>query len=188
MPWPLPAVADGGGLVTLKGRTGPSERGIVIHPVSSFGSATSTALLDQLRSQAENGILPLGVADVLPAAMAAETRRLVPSAQSCPRGSAGSRSIIRIRRTLPGNRPGARDLTRLRRVVSGGHSPASGAAERPRLTRILSEFRTALDSRCTRRARRSSCRAACEMPGRRPDYLAMAGPSASSWHGLLFDT
>ena len=28
----LPAVADGGDLVTLKGWTGPSERGIVIHP------------------------------------------------------------------------------------------------------------------------------------------------------------
>jgi len=36
----LPAVADGGGLVTVKGWSGPSERGIVIHPISSFGSAT----------------------------------------------------------------------------------------------------------------------------------------------------
>jgi NADPH:quinone reductase len=71
----LPAVADGGGLVTLKGWTGPSERGIVIHPVSSFGSATNTALFDQLRSQAQNGILTLRVADVLPAAMAAEAQR-----------------------------------------------------------------------------------------------------------------
>jgi NADPH:quinone reductase len=71
----LPAVADGGGLVTLKGWTGPSERGIVIHPVSSFGSATNTALFDRLRSQAQNGILTLRVADVLPAAMAAEAQR-----------------------------------------------------------------------------------------------------------------
>ena len=71
----LPAVADGGGLVTLKGWTGPSERGIVIHPVSSFGSATSTALFDRLRSQVQDGVLTLRVADVLPATMAAEAQR-----------------------------------------------------------------------------------------------------------------
>jgi NADPH2:quinone reductase len=71
----LPAVADGGGLVTLKGWTGPTERGIVIHPVSSFSSATNTALFDQLRSQAESGILTLRVADVVPATMAAEAHR-----------------------------------------------------------------------------------------------------------------
>ena len=71
----LPVVADGGGLVTLKGWAGPSERGIVIHPVASFGSATSTALFDRLRSQAQNGVLTLRVADVLPATMAAEAQR-----------------------------------------------------------------------------------------------------------------
>ncbi len=71
----LPAVADGGGLVTLKGWTGPGERGIVIHPISSFGSATDTALFDRLRSQAEEGILTLRVADVLPAKEAAEAHR-----------------------------------------------------------------------------------------------------------------
>jgi NADPH:quinone reductase-like Zn-dependent oxidoreductase len=71
----LPAVADGGGLVTLRGWTGPSERGIVIHPISSFGSATDTALFDWLRSQAEEGILTLRVADVLPAKEAAEAHR-----------------------------------------------------------------------------------------------------------------
>ena len=71
----LPAIADGGGLMTLKGWTGPTERGIVIHPVSSFGSATDTALFDRLRSQAEEGILTLRVADVLPAKEAAEAHR-----------------------------------------------------------------------------------------------------------------
>jgi NADPH:quinone reductase len=71
----LPAVADGGGLVTLKGWTGPSERGIVIHPVASFGSATNTALFDRLRSQVQNGVLTLRVADVLPATMAGEAQR-----------------------------------------------------------------------------------------------------------------
>ncbi len=76
----LPAVADGGGLVTLKGWTGPSERGIVIHPVSSFGSATDTALFDRLRSQAEEGILTLRVAGFLPAAQAAEAHRRLAAA------------------------------------------------------------------------------------------------------------
>src|ERR1700694_4026925 len=68
----LPAVADDGGLVTLKGWNGPSERGIAIHAVSSFGSATDTALFDRLRTQAEDGILTLRVAEVLPAKEAAE--------------------------------------------------------------------------------------------------------------------
>ena len=71
----LPAVADGGDLVTLKGWTGPSERGIVIHPVSSFGSATDTALFDRLRSQVEEGIVSLRVAEILPATEAVEAHR-----------------------------------------------------------------------------------------------------------------
>ena len=71
----LPAVADGGDLVTLKGWNGPSERGIVIHPVSSFGSATDTALFDRLRSQVEEGILSLRVAEILPAKEAVEAHR-----------------------------------------------------------------------------------------------------------------
>jgi NADPH2:quinone reductase len=71
----LPAVADGGGLVTLKGWNGPSERGIVIHPVSSFGSATDTALFDRLRSQVEEGIITLRLAEVLPAEEAPEAHR-----------------------------------------------------------------------------------------------------------------
>jgi NADPH:quinone reductase-like Zn-dependent oxidoreductase len=71
----LPAVADGGGLVTLKRWRGPSERRITIHPVSSFGSATDTALFDRLRRQAEDGILTLRVADVLPASEAADAHR-----------------------------------------------------------------------------------------------------------------
>ncbi len=67
----LPAVTDGGGLVTLRGWTGPSERDIRILPISSFGSATDTALLDQLRSEAERGTLWLRVTAVLPAEKAA---------------------------------------------------------------------------------------------------------------------
>jgi NADPH:quinone reductase-like Zn-dependent oxidoreductase len=71
----LPGVADGGGLVTFKGWSGPSERGITIHSISSFNSASDTALLDRLRSQVDEGILTLRVAGVLPARDAAEAHR-----------------------------------------------------------------------------------------------------------------
>jgi NADPH:quinone reductase-like Zn-dependent oxidoreductase len=71
----LGAVADGGRLVTLKGWTGPSERDIIITPISSFRSTTDTALFDRLRSQVEEGILTLRVAEVLPATAAADAHR-----------------------------------------------------------------------------------------------------------------
>ena len=71
----LPAVADRGGLVTLKGWSGPTERGITIHPISSFGSATDTALFDRLRRQAEDAIVTFRVAEVLPAIEAADAHR-----------------------------------------------------------------------------------------------------------------
>jgi NADPH:quinone reductase-like Zn-dependent oxidoreductase len=71
----LPAVADRGSLVTLKGWAGPAERGIIIHPIGSFDFATDTALFDRLRTQADEGILTLRVADVLPAARASEAHR-----------------------------------------------------------------------------------------------------------------
>lgn len=71
----LGAIADGGGLVTLRGWAGPTERGITIHPISSFGSATDTALLDQISRQAENGKLTLRVGGVLPASQVAEAHR-----------------------------------------------------------------------------------------------------------------
>ncbi|KUN09436.1 hypothetical protein AQI95_06445 [Streptomyces yokosukanensis] len=44
----LGAVADGGALVSLKGWTGPTERGIAIHPISSYSAATDTALLHRI--------------------------------------------------------------------------------------------------------------------------------------------
>jgi NADPH:quinone reductase-like Zn-dependent oxidoreductase len=71
----LRAVADGGTFATLKGWAGPSERGIEIHPVASFASATDTPLLDGVRRLADEGVLELRVADVLPAARAAEAHR-----------------------------------------------------------------------------------------------------------------
>jgi NADPH:quinone reductase len=62
-------------LATLKGWSGPTERGIVIHPISTFASATDTALFDRLRRQVEQGRLTLRVGEVLPAREAAEAHR-----------------------------------------------------------------------------------------------------------------
>ena len=73
----------------------------------------------------------------------------------------------------PTQHPGERERTSggARRVLARVRR-----AERAGLTGILSEFRTALDSRCTRRARRSSCRAACR---------CRAGDLTWPWPGLL---
>lgn len=71
----LPAVANGGVVATLHGWNGPGERGIVVRPVAAYGAASATALFDVLRAQAEAGLLTLRVADVLPAAHAAEAHR-----------------------------------------------------------------------------------------------------------------
>jgi NADPH:quinone reductase-like Zn-dependent oxidoreductase len=71
----LPAVADGGSLVTLKGWNGPGERNISIHPISSFDFSTDTAVFDRLRQLAEDGTLTLRVAEVTPASKAGEAQR-----------------------------------------------------------------------------------------------------------------
>lgn len=73
----LPAVRDGGTLVTVRGWSGPSERGISVHPVRVYASAHRTDLLDRLREQAEDGTLTLRVARVFPAAQAADAHRLL---------------------------------------------------------------------------------------------------------------
>ncbi|WP_096331293.1 NADP-dependent oxidoreductase [Nannocystis exedens] len=73
----LPAIVDGGGIVTVRGWKGPTERGIVAHPVFVGTGLTDTAKLEHLRQQAEEGKLTLRVARVLPAAEAAEAHRLL---------------------------------------------------------------------------------------------------------------
>lgn len=71
----FPAIADGGGLATIRGWRGPGERDIRVHPVLVSERATDTDALDRLRRQAEDGALTLRVADVLPAARAGEAHR-----------------------------------------------------------------------------------------------------------------
>lgn len=71
----LPAVADGGTLATVRGWSGPAERGIKVHPVLVSKAATDTAALERLVRQAETGVLTLRVAQVYPAEQAAEAHR-----------------------------------------------------------------------------------------------------------------
>jgi NADPH2:quinone reductase len=73
----LPAVRDGGAVATVRGWSGPSERGIRVEPVGVFGSAERTDLLERLRDQAEDGTLTLRVARTFPAEQAAEAHRLL---------------------------------------------------------------------------------------------------------------
>ncbi|WP_395759286.1 NADP-dependent oxidoreductase [Streptomyces althioticus] len=73
----VPAVADGGTLVALRGWQGPAERGVTVTPVLVASVREDTALLDTLRLQAEQGVLSLRVAKVLPASDAAEAHRLL---------------------------------------------------------------------------------------------------------------
>jgi NADPH:quinone reductase-like Zn-dependent oxidoreductase len=73
----LPAVRDGGTVATVRGWSGPSERGIRVEPVGVFGSAERTDLLERLRDQAEDGTLTLRVARTFPAEQAAEAHRLL---------------------------------------------------------------------------------------------------------------
>jgi NADPH:quinone reductase-like Zn-dependent oxidoreductase len=71
----VPAIADGGGLATVRGWNGPAERGIAVHPVVSTSAATDTMLLERLVRQAESGVLTLRVADVMPALDAPDAHR-----------------------------------------------------------------------------------------------------------------
>lgn len=73
----VPAVADGGSVVTVRGWDGPAERGVTVHPVLVVDGATDTAALDRLARQAEEGVLSLRVARVLPAESASEAHRLL---------------------------------------------------------------------------------------------------------------
>jgi D-arabinose 1-dehydrogenase-like Zn-dependent alcohol dehydrogenase len=59
----------------LKGWSGPAVRAIAVHPISSFAAVTDTALLEELRDLAENGVITLRVADVMPARLAAQAHR-----------------------------------------------------------------------------------------------------------------
>jgi NADPH:quinone reductase-like Zn-dependent oxidoreductase len=71
------AIADGGALAELRGWAGPAERGIRVYPVMVTDRIDDTLGLDALCRQAEEGVLTLRVAEVLPAAEAARAHRLL---------------------------------------------------------------------------------------------------------------
>ncbi|AKS33411.1 NADP-dependent oxidoreductase [Mycolicibacterium goodii] len=73
----LGAIADGGTLIELRGWSGPAERGIRVIPVMVPDRLTDTEGLATLGRQAENGVLTLRVADVLPADEATKAHRLL---------------------------------------------------------------------------------------------------------------
>ena len=52
----VPAIADGGVLVTVRGWHGQVDRGIRVFPVLVAGAITDTTKLERLRDQAEAGV------------------------------------------------------------------------------------------------------------------------------------
>jgi NADPH:quinone reductase-like Zn-dependent oxidoreductase len=73
----LPAIRDGGGLVTVRGWPGPGERGITVHPIFVGEYARERAKLDELRALVEKGVVTLRVAATFPPERAAEAHRLL---------------------------------------------------------------------------------------------------------------
>ncbi|GAA1490807.1 NADP-dependent oxidoreductase [Brachybacterium sacelli] len=71
----LPAVADGSAVATFRGYRGEGERGLRVEPVMVHDVAEEREMLASLRDLAEQGVLTLRVADVLPAAEASEAHR-----------------------------------------------------------------------------------------------------------------
>jgi len=71
------AVRDGGRIATLRGFTGPADRGISWHPVLVRSYAREQAKLDRLRQQVEAGQVTLRVARALPADRAPQAHRIL---------------------------------------------------------------------------------------------------------------
>jgi NADPH:quinone reductase-like Zn-dependent oxidoreductase len=68
----LPAVRDGGAVATVRGYQGNGERGLRVSPVTVARYVEERDKLDELRELAEAGRLTPRVAEVLPAAAAAQ--------------------------------------------------------------------------------------------------------------------
>lgn len=73
----VPAIADGGVLVTVRAWNEPVDRGVRVFPVLVGTAITDTAKLERLRDLAEAGVLTPRVAKVLPASQAAEAHRIL---------------------------------------------------------------------------------------------------------------
>jgi NADPH:quinone reductase-like Zn-dependent oxidoreductase len=73
----VPAIVNGGVLVTVRGWNGPVDRDIRVVPVFVARALTDTTKLERLRDQAEAGVLTARIAKVFPASEAAEAHRLL---------------------------------------------------------------------------------------------------------------
>ena len=73
----VPAVRDGGRIATVRGYTGPEERGVTFHPAWVRNYAREHDKLDQLRRQVEAGQITLRVARTFPAAQAAAAHKVL---------------------------------------------------------------------------------------------------------------
>jgi len=71
----LPAIKSGGQLAVVRGWNGAVERGITVHSIRVHQHVAESAKHDQLRRQAEDGVLALRVASTYPAAEAAAAHR-----------------------------------------------------------------------------------------------------------------
>src|SRR3954451_3870820 len=73
----LPAVRDGGAVATVRGYRGDGQRDVRMFPTLVRRVAEDRPALDRLRRQAEDGVLPLRVAQTFPADKAAEAHLLL---------------------------------------------------------------------------------------------------------------
>ncbi|HEY6313813.1 MAG TPA: zinc-binding dehydrogenase [Streptosporangiaceae bacterium] len=71
----LPAVRDGGQVIAVRPFSGQAERGITVSLVLVFRHLHEDVRLARLAELAAKGVLSLRVADVLPAAQAAQAHR-----------------------------------------------------------------------------------------------------------------
>lgn len=71
----LAAVASGGSMAVVRGWSDPEPAEATIHQIMVGQHATETAHLERLVQQAADGVLTLRVADIMPAAQAAEAHR-----------------------------------------------------------------------------------------------------------------
>ena len=71
----FPAIKDGGQLAVVRGWHGAVDRDITVQSIRVHQHVAESAKHDQLRQQAEDGVLALRVAGIYPAAEAAEAHR-----------------------------------------------------------------------------------------------------------------
>ncbi|MFD6277201.1 zinc-binding dehydrogenase [Streptomyces sp. NPDC060209] len=174
----LPAVRDGARIATLRRFEEEGERGVTFHPVVVSERAREADKLERLCRQAEESLLTLRVAEVLPVREAAEAHRrlegggvrgrLVLTSESRARGL---RSSLRApRKCVMPEHSGAAPQTPQCDTPAPPGTEARGAVSSPRLANPwlntacccsgtpLTLYGTRITSRAEERARRPSCR------------------------------